>query len=190
MWQWTSITVCPSVVEAQPNVEWRRGSHDANGPGPERPTPERVGCVYSVGSGCAGVFVDQAAESVPSLDSVLARWCYEPERWLLGSGWPESEAAVRPVGVVVLDIDAEDVLEMPAAADQDPVEALASVVGHFQTDPLPSVGCWVSFNWRDRRAAGLGVVRCSGRESTDAKTTRGRNEMGLAPVRLYRANTT
>ena len=30
MWQWTSITVCPSVVEAQPNVEWRRGSHDAN----------------------------------------------------------------------------------------------------------------------------------------------------------------
>ena len=64
MWQWTSITVCPSVVEAQPNVEWRRGSHDANGPGPERPTPERVGCVYSVGSGCAGVFVDQAAESV------------------------------------------------------------------------------------------------------------------------------
>ena len=35
MWQWTSITVCPSVVEAQPNVEWRRGSHDANVPGPE-----------------------------------------------------------------------------------------------------------------------------------------------------------
>jgi hypothetical protein len=41
MWQWTSITVCPSVVEAQPNVEWRRGSHDANVPGPERRTPER-----------------------------------------------------------------------------------------------------------------------------------------------------
>lgn len=40
MWQWTSITVCPSVVEAQPNVEWRRRSHDANVPGPERPTPE------------------------------------------------------------------------------------------------------------------------------------------------------
>lgn len=42
MWQWTSITVCPSLVEAQPNVEWRRGSHDANVPGPERPTPERA----------------------------------------------------------------------------------------------------------------------------------------------------
>jgi hypothetical protein len=30
MWQWTSITVCLSVVERQPSIEWRRGSHDAN----------------------------------------------------------------------------------------------------------------------------------------------------------------
>ena len=85
-----------------------------------------VGCVYSVGSGGAGVFVDQAAESVSSLDSALLWWCYELEGWLLGSGWLEFEAAVRPVGVVVVDVDVEDVLEVSAAADQDPVEALAS----------------------------------------------------------------
>jgi hypothetical protein len=33
---------------------------------------------------------------------------------------------VRPVGVVVVGVDVEDVLEVSAAADQDPVEALAS----------------------------------------------------------------
>jgi hypothetical protein len=84
-----------------------------------------VGCVYSVGSGCAGVFVDQAAESVSSFDSVVVCWCYEHEDWWLGSGWPEFEAAVRPVGVVVVD-DPEHMFEVSAATDQDPVEALAS----------------------------------------------------------------
>jgi hypothetical protein len=48
------------------------------------------------------------------LDSVLVCWCYELERWTLGSGWPEFEAAVRPVGVVVVGVDVEDVLEVSA----------------------------------------------------------------------------
>ena len=33
---------------------------------------------------------------------------------------------MRPVGVVVIDIDAQDTLELPAAADQEPVEAVAA----------------------------------------------------------------
>src|SRR5881396_3258435 len=33
---------------------------------------------------------------------------------------------MRPVGVVVVDVDAQDALELSAAADQEPVEALAS----------------------------------------------------------------
>jgi hypothetical protein len=68
--------------------------------------------------------VDQAAESVSSFDSVVVCGCYEREGWPLGSGRPEFEAAVRPVGVVVVDVDAEDVLEVPAAEDEGPVEAL------------------------------------------------------------------
>src|SRR5713101_3908539 len=31
---------------------------------------------------------------------------------------------MRPMAVVVIDVDAEDALELPAADDQDPVEAL------------------------------------------------------------------
>lgn len=41
------------------------------------------GCVYSVGSDCAGVCTYQATESVSSLDSVIGRRCYQHEgRWL------------------------------------------------------------------------------------------------------------
>ena len=70
--------------------------------------------------------MDQAAESVSSFDGVVVCGCYEHEGWSLGSGRLEFEAAVWPVGVVVVDVDAEDVLEVSAAADQDPVEALTS----------------------------------------------------------------
>jgi hypothetical protein len=31
-----------------------------------------------------------------------------------------------PVGVVVVDVDAQDTLKLPAAADQEPVEAIAA----------------------------------------------------------------
>jgi hypothetical protein len=33
---------------------------------------------------------------------------------------------MRPVRVVVVDVDAEDALELPAAGDQEPVEAVAA----------------------------------------------------------------
>jgi hypothetical protein len=38
----------------------------------------------------------------------------------------EVEGAMWPVGVVVLDVDMEDVLELPAAYDQQPVETVAA----------------------------------------------------------------
>ena len=33
---------------------------------------------------------------------------------------------MRPVGVVVVDVDAQDTLTLPAAADQQPVKAIAA----------------------------------------------------------------
>ena len=33
---------------------------------------------------------------------------------------------MRPVRVVVVDVDAQDALKLPAAADQEPVEAIAA----------------------------------------------------------------
>src|SRR3954464_8924997 len=43
----------------------------------------------------------------------------------------QQERAMRPVGVVVVDIDAQDALKLPAAADQEPVEAIAA----YRADP-------------------------------------------------------
>ena len=40
--------------------------------------------------------------------------------------WLELERAVRPVGVVVLDVDAQHALEVAAVEDQQPVEAVAA----------------------------------------------------------------
>src|SRR6266550_6042002 len=41
-------------------------------------------------------------------------------------GWPKRERAVRPMPVVVTGIDAKHVLELAAAEDEQPVEALAT----------------------------------------------------------------
>jgi hypothetical protein len=72
-----------------------------------------------------GVFVDQSAESVVSVelvwrvrsDEAQARsWCR----------WCQPESAMRPVRVVVVDVDVEDPLKLPAAADHEPVEAFTA----------------------------------------------------------------
>jgi hypothetical protein len=48
-------------------------------------------------------------------------WC---RRWLPRLRWLQPEGAVRPVLVVVLDVLAQDALEVAAGEDQQPVQAL------------------------------------------------------------------
>ena len=43
-----------------------------------------------------------------------------------GSGWLEPERPVWPVGVVVLEVDSEDLLEMAMPEDQQPVQTLGA----------------------------------------------------------------
>jgi hypothetical protein len=69
------------------------------------------------------VLVDQAVEPVPAMDYSLAgRWWWR--------GWPDGrglvEGTVRSVGVVVIYVDREYVVELAAGDDQDPVEKLAA----------------------------------------------------------------
>jgi len=73
---------------------------------------------------CSGVFVDQPTEPVASLD--LSSW--GTRRGANGSGhrWRQLECSVWPIGVVVLDVHVEDALELSAADDQEPVEAVAA----------------------------------------------------------------
>jgi hypothetical protein len=65
--------------------------------------------------------VEEAAESVASLDRCL-RWWW---RWRLGRERRASpERAVWALGVVVVDEDAQDAVEVARAEDQQPVQAL------------------------------------------------------------------
>jgi hypothetical protein len=62
--------------------------------------------------------VDEATEPVSTLDFAdqrLWRW-FSPVRWL------KFERAVRPLGVVVVDKDAQHLFEVTAAEDEQPVE--------------------------------------------------------------------
>src|SRR6266849_6014412 len=43
-----------------------------------------------------------------------------------GRGWSQAKRAMRPVSVVVLDVDTQDALELASACDQEPVEAVAA----------------------------------------------------------------
>ena len=73
---------------------------------------------------CSCVFVDQSAESVASVE-LIWRACADETSARLWCRWCQLEGAMRPVGVVVVDVDAEDTLKLPAAGDQEPVEAVA-----------------------------------------------------------------
>jgi hypothetical protein len=66
--------------------------------------------------------VDEAAGAVAALD-VADGW---HRRWLSRLGWLELEGAVRPVDVVVVDVDAQDAVEVAAVDDQQPVQALGA----------------------------------------------------------------
>jgi hypothetical protein len=71
----------------------------------------------SVSCGRSVVRMDETPKPVAALD--LAQCCRA--RSLGSRTWrPESELAVRPLAVVVVGVDAEDMLEMAAVEDQPP----------------------------------------------------------------------
>ena len=69
--------------------------------------------------------MDEAAEPVVSADRGRSRG-FEWSGWRVGFGWREAESAVRPMSVVMVDELAENMLQVLAVCDQQPVEALAS----------------------------------------------------------------
>jgi hypothetical protein len=75
-------------------------------------------------SRCEAVFVDQSAEPISTLDMAWSRRPDRSKSGLLRIGRSEVERAVRPVAVVVLDEDAQHVLEVPPVDDEEPVETL------------------------------------------------------------------
>jgi len=85
-----------------------------------------VGAGNAVTSCDLGILVEEAAEPVVSsnADAVVSRRD-------VGSavGRALAEGAVRPVGVVVIDVFAEDVVQMSPAGDEDAVGALAPRAG-------------------------------------------------------------
>jgi transposase-like protein len=67
------------------------------------------GCQNPVSSCCGEVLVEESAESVASLDSCLPRWW----RWRLGRDRRlAAERAMWSLGVVMVDVDAQDAVEV------------------------------------------------------------------------------
>ncbi len=81
----------------------------------------REGCHYSgrFSGGCSVVLVDETAEPVATMDLACRR-----SRVGLRLGRPKFERAMRPLAVVVVDVDAEHAIEVAPAEDQQPVHAL------------------------------------------------------------------
>jgi hypothetical protein len=74
---------------------------------------------------CSGVFVDESAESVASVD--LDGWLRTVEA--RAPPWYrccQLERSVGPVSVVVVDVDAQDAFKLSSPCDQEPVEAVAT----------------------------------------------------------------
>ena len=68
------------------------------------------------------VFVDQATESITTLDLASGRLTGNVGRF----GREQRESAVRALVVVMREIDAQHSLEVASAEDQQPVETLAA----------------------------------------------------------------
>src|ERR1022692_738644 len=87
---------------------------------------EPVGADNAVTSCDLRILVDQAAEPVASANAdIIVGWGAAG----LAVGWLLAEGPVRPVGVVVVDVFAEDVVEMSPAHDDDAVGALVPGAG-------------------------------------------------------------
>ena len=95
------------------------------------------------------VFVDESAEQIAS--AKVGRRCQR--RRIAAVRREQLESAVWPVLVVVAAVDAEHVLEMAAAEDEDPVEAVGANRAH------PTLGEGVRVRRLDRRADHLDAFR-------------------------------
>jgi len=100
--------------------EKRMGSHL------RMPVSLPVGAEIAVTPGDLRILVEEAAEPVASenADVVVGDRGVGP-----AVGWSLAEGPVRPVGVVVIDVFAEDVVEVSSAGDEDAVGALAPRAG-------------------------------------------------------------
>jgi hypothetical protein len=68
------------------------------------------------------VLVDEAADAVAAVDRARAGWIL----FTVASWWQQVEGAVRPLGVVVVDEDAQHLLEVAAIENQQPVETFGA----------------------------------------------------------------
>ena len=114
------------------------------------------------------VLVKQTAKEITSVD---------PGRLILaGQGQPDGwirrlqlERSVRPMSVVVVDIDTQDLLKVSAADNQQPVQTL----GTHRADPTLRIG--VGVRGADRRPDHRDALRGQHR-------VEGRRELGIAIV--------
>lgn len=117
-------------------------------------------------SGNSVVLVDETSELVAAADLPAGRSCL-----LLGLGRAELERTMRPLGVVVVDVDAQHPFEVAAVQDQQPVETVGA--RRAESDlrlPLPRAARGAA----RERAARLVVGRSGGR----ARDRRGRRQGG------------
>jgi hypothetical protein len=109
--------------------------------------------VTSVGFANSGglVFVDEPAEQIAATQVGGRR----PRRWVWRDGREQLESAVWPVLVVVTAVDAEHMLEMAAAEDENPVEAVGADRASY-----PTLGEGVAFGaWAGVRITLMPSVR-------------------------------
>jgi hypothetical protein len=96
--------------------------------------------------------VEQATEQVSSMNAAVSALIYDGQ----SGGWIrrlELQRPVRPVPVVVLDVDSEDLLQVPATHDEQPVQALGP------HRPNPALGVGVGVRRLHRRQHHFGVLR-------------------------------
>src|SRR6266576_5449695 len=75
----------------------------------------------SRGSGSATVLVDQPSKDVDAFDAAAG---LEPPIGKAGNGHLKVDASMRSGGVVMRQVGSQDMLQVPAVADQQPVQAL------------------------------------------------------------------
>jgi len=102
------------------------------------------------------ILVEEAAEPVASLDAGVVVGGRGGD---LAVGWFFAQGSVRPVGVVVIDVFAEGVVQMSPAGDKDAVGALAPRAGdppladRVRPRSLDGRGLWPMAGTSARRAA-------------------------------------